>query len=49
MSGILLILLSYSCLPFSPAIIFVGIWLIIDMNLCLFIKLDIPQCKCIDI
>lgn len=33
MSGILLILLSYSCLPFSPAIIFVGIWLIIDIFL----------------
>ena len=33
MSGILFIILSYSCLPFSPAIVFVGIWLIIDIFL----------------
>lgn len=32
-SGILFIILSYSYLPFSPAIIFVGIWLIIDILL----------------
>lgn len=32
-SGILFIILSYSYLPFSPAIIFVGIWLIIDIFL----------------
>ena len=33
MSGILFIILSYSYLPFTPAIIFVGIWLIIDIFL----------------
>ncbi|WP_075175613.1 TM2 domain-containing protein [Acinetobacter indicus] len=32
-SGILFIILSYSYLPFSPAIVFVGIWLIIDIFL----------------
>ncbi len=32
-SDILFILLSYSCLAFSPAIVFVTIWLIIDLFL----------------
>ena len=32
-SGILFIILSYLCLLFSPAIVLVGIWLIIDIFL----------------
>lgn len=32
-SGILFIILSYSCLAFSPMIMLVGIWLIIDIFL----------------
>ena len=32
-SGFLFIILSYSYLPFTPAIIFVGIWLLIDIFL----------------